>query len=145
MFGENKPWFVNWPSDVPKSIEYPKVPLFEILRTTAQKHPEKAAISYFENEISYRELDSLSDKFAAALSKLGVRKGDKVALFLPNVPQFIIAYFGILRVGAVTTAISPLHKEREVEHQLSDSEAETITVLDSLYPIVEKIAKKNQD
>jgi len=144
MSKENKPWFTNWPEEVPKSIAYPQVPLFEILRATAQKHPEKTAISYFENEISYSELDSLSDKFAAALSKLGVQKGNKVALFLPNVPQFIIAYFGILKVGAVTTAISPLHKEREVEYQLSDSEAETIVVLDSLYPIVEKVAEKTK-
>ena len=140
----NEPWFTNWPADVPKSIEYPQVPLFEILRTTAKKHPEKTAISYFENEISYSELDLLSDKFAVALSKLGVPKGDKVAIFLPNVPQFIIAYFGILKVGAVTTAISPLYKEREVEYQLNDSEAETIVVLDSLYPIVEKVAEKTK-
>jgi long-chain acyl-CoA synthetase len=144
MFKGNKPWLSNWPADVPKSIEYPQVPLFEILRTTAQRHPEKTAISYFENEISYSELDSLSDKFAVALSKLGVRKADKVALFLPNVPQFIIAYFGVLKVGAATTSISPLHKEREVEYQLSDSEAETLVVLDSLYPIVEKVAEKTK-
>ncbi len=144
MFKGNKPWLSNWPADVPKSIEYPQVPLFEILRAPAQRHPEKTAISYFENEISYSELDSLSDKFAVALFKLGVRKADKVALFLPNVPQFIIAYFGVLKVGAVTTAISPLHKKREVEYQLNDSEAETIVVLDSLYPIVEKVAEKTK-
>jgi long-chain acyl-CoA synthetase len=89
--------------------------------------------------MTYRELDHLSDKFATALAALAVKKGDKVAIFLPNIPQFIISYYGAIRIGAVETAISPLYKEREVEHQLKDSEAETIVVLDALYPVAEKI------
>jgi len=139
---ENKPWFGSWPKDVPRNLEYPKVPLHEILEKTAKEHPEKAAIAYLEKEITYAELNSLSDKFAAALAALGVKKGDRVAVFLPNIPQFVIAYFGVLKAGAVLTAISPLHKEREVEYQLGDSEAETIVALDLLYPIVEKVWRK---
>ena len=139
---EQKPWFRSWPSDVPKSMEYPAVPLQGVLRKTAEEHPEKTAIAYFEREITYRELDSLSSQFAAALASLGVKQGDKVAIFLPNVPHFMIAYFGILKAGAVVTAISPLHKEREVEFQLNDSEAETIITLDSLYPIVTNVQQK---
>jgi long-chain acyl-CoA synthetase len=142
MQTENKPWFRLWPTDVPKNLEYPKVPLHAILEKTAKKHPEKAAIAYFEREINYVELDSLSNQFAGALRALGVKKGDRVAVFLPNIPQFVIAYFGVLKAGAVLTAISPLHKEREVEYQLTDSEAETIVALDSLYPIVEKVWSK---
>jgi long-chain acyl-CoA synthetase len=142
MQAKNKPWFRLWPTDVPKNLEYPKVPLHAILEKTAKKHPEKAAIAYFEEEITYRELDSLSNQFAGALNALGVKKGDKVAAFLPNIPQFVIAYFGVLKAGAVLTAISPLHKEREVEYQLTDSEAEAIVALDSLYPIVEKVWPK---
>jgi len=144
MQAENKPWFRLWPNDVPQNLEYPKVPLHAILEKTAKEHPEKAAIAYFDGEISYRELDSLSNKFAAALAALGVKKGDRVAIFLPNIPQFVIAYFGVLKVGAVLTAISPLHREREVEYQLTDSEAETIIALDSLYPIVEKAWRKTK-
>jgi long-chain acyl-CoA synthetase len=145
MSKTNKPWFsANWPADVPQSIKYPSVALFEILKSTAQKHPKNAALSYFEREITYGELDALSDQFASALTRIGVRKGDRVALFLPNVPQFIIAYFGILKAGAAITAISPLHKEREVEYQLNDSEAENIVVLDSLLPIVEKVWQKTK-
>jgi long-chain acyl-CoA synthetase len=138
----NKSWFSSWPKDVPKNLEYPKVPLHEILEKTAKEHPEKAAIAFFEREITYAELDSLSDQFAGALAALSVKKGDRVAIFLPNIPQFVIAYYGVLKAGAVLTAISPLHKEREVEYQLSDSEAETIVALDSLYPIVEKVWQK---
>jgi long-chain acyl-CoA synthetase len=144
MSTEEKPWFRFWPSDVPKSMEYPAVPLNEILKKTTKEHPEKTAITYFEGEITYEKLDALSDQFAAALAKLGVKKGDTVAIFLPNIPQFVIAYFGILKAGSVLTAISPLHREREVEYQLSDSEAETIIALDSLYPIVEKVWQKTK-
>jgi long-chain acyl-CoA synthetase len=133
-----------WPANVPENIDYPKVPLYEILRKSAKEHPEKAAIAYFEREITYAELDLLSDQFAAALADLGVKKGGKVAVFLPNIPQFVIAYFGILKAGAVLTAISPLHKEREVEYQLSDSEAETIIVLNALHPIVERVRQKTK-
>jgi long-chain acyl-CoA synthetase len=92
--------------------------------------------------MSYRELDAAVDRFATALADLGVKKGDKVALFLPNMPQFVIAYYGAIRIGAIETAISPLYKEREVEHQLVDSEAETVVVLDMLYPIVENVLTK---
>jgi len=144
MSYKNKPWLKFWSSNVADSIEYPPIPLHEILIRTAKEHPEKVAIAYFDGEITYRELNSLSNQFAAALAASGVKKGDRAAIFLPNIPQFIIAYFGVLKAGAVLTAISPLHKEREVEHQLSDSEAETIVALDSLYPIVEKVWRKTK-
>ncbi|MBN1244844.1 long-chain fatty acid--CoA ligase [Candidatus Bathyarchaeota archaeon] len=144
MQPENKPWFSSWPKNVPKNLECPKVPLHGILEKTAKEHPGKVAIAYSEGEITYAELDLLSDQFAAALAASGVKKGDRVALFLPNIPQFIIAYFGILKAGAVFTAISPLHKEREVAYQLNDSEAETIVALDTLYSIVETVWQKTK-
>jgi long-chain acyl-CoA synthetase len=119
-----------------------KVPLFEILAQTAKLHPNQTAITYLEKNITYSELDLLSDQFAASLKKLGIMKNDRVAIFLPNNPQFIIAYYGILKVGAVVTAINPLHREREVEHQLADSEAKAIITLDSFYPIIKNVLQK---
>ena len=142
MFPSEKPWLNSWPADVPKTLRYPDVPLHEILKKAAREHPEKNALIFYDKQISYKELDLLSDRFASALISLDVRKGDRVAVFLPNNPQFIIAYYGILKAGAVVTAISPLYREREVEHQLRDSEAETILTLDSLYPIVANVWKK---
>ena len=139
-----KPWFRSWPEGVPRSIEYPEASLSDLLKTKAEKYPSEIAIVYFDKPMTYRELDSASDRFATALSDLGVKKGDKVALFLANMPQFVIAYYGVLKIGAIETAISPLYKEREVEHQLSDSEAETIVVLDVLYPIVQKVMDKTK-
>ncbi len=129
---------------MPKHIELPQVPLQEILRKNAKEFPQKTSISYGGREISYIQLESLSNQFAISLVKLGVKRGECVAVFLPNVPQFIIAYFGILKAGAVVTAISPLYREREVEYQLNDSTAQTIVALDLLYPVVAKVEQKTQ-
>lgn len=137
-----------WPEGVPYSIEYPVIPLHEVLKNSAKRFPNNAAITFMDRKISYIELDGLADRFATALHTLGVRKGDKVALFLPNMPQFIIAYYGVLRAGGVVTAISPLNMERELEHQLNDSGAETIVVgwgpepLTRLFPLVMKIRER---
>jgi long-chain acyl-CoA synthetase len=140
----DSPWFSCWPAGVPKHIKYPFFPLQSILKKTAQAYPEKTAIAYNEREITYSQLEALSNKFAASLIKLKVEKSDRVALFLPNTPQFIIAYFGALTAGAIVTTISPLHREREVEHQLVDSGAKTIVTLDSTLPIVQKVKQKTQ-
>ncbi|MCL5949779.1 MAG: long-chain fatty acid--CoA ligase [Candidatus Bathyarchaeota archaeon] len=127
---------------MPKSIKYPAIPLHGLLQETAEKYEQKVAIAYGGCEITYAQLDVLSNQFAHALATLDIKKGDRVALFLPNIPQFVIAYFGVLKAGAVVTAISPMLREREVEYQLNDSGAQTIVALDSLYPIVEKVREK---
>jgi long-chain acyl-CoA synthetase len=144
MDAKCKPWFNMWPADVPKSIKYPDIPLHGLLQKTAEEHPEKLALVFGEGQITYAQLESLSNQFANALVGLNVKKGDRVALFLPNIPQFVIAYFGALKAGAAVTAISPMHREREVELQLNDSGAQIIVTLDSLFPIVDKVREKTQ-
>ena len=142
MIPANKPWLKSYPKEVPENIGYPVIPLDEILENTAKENPAKIALSCFENEISYAELNLLSTKFAAALKGLGVKKGDRVAIFLPNIPQYVIAYFGILKAGAILTAVSPMYREREVEHQLRDSETETIITLDTNFSIIENVSRR---
>jgi long-chain acyl-CoA synthetase len=137
-------WWNSWPSRVPKSIAYPKVPLHGLLEASARSFGEKTAVVYGEKTISYSELHSLSNQFANSLLALGAEKGGRVALYLPNIPPFIVGFFGVLKAGAVVTAISPMHREREVAYQLNDSGAQTIVALDSLYPIVEKVREKTQ-
>ena len=144
MVGKDKKWFKFWPINVPDTIDYPIVSLQDLLRTTAKKYPDQIAIIYFNDEITYGELNILSDQFAAGLSKVNIKKGDRVALFLNNIPPFIIAYFGILKIGAVVTTISPMHREREVNYQLINSGAKSIVTLNSLYPIIEKIKQKTK-
>jgi len=137
IYGEA--WFKNWPEKVPKRIKYPNISLCEILEISAKNYPEKDAIVYGEQKITYEQLNYLSKKFAKYLKKLGIKKSDCVAIYLPNTPQFIVAYFGALKIGAVVTTISPMHREREVQHQLCDSGATTIVTSANLYPIVHNI------
>ena len=141
---EIKPWYKNWPPNVPKTIAYPEVPLHELLREAAKKHPDQTAIFYLGTKITYKELDQYTDKFATALHNLGVRKGDRVAVYLPNIPQYIIGYYGASRAGAIVTAVSPLYKERELEFQVADSGAETLIFLDLLYPVVKNVKDKTK-
>ncbi|MCS7139902.1 MAG: long-chain fatty acid--CoA ligase [Nitrososphaerota archaeon] len=141
---EDRPWFKFYPPGVRKHIDYPDKPLHELLREAARKFPNRTAIIYFDRKITFKELDALTDKFATALADLGVNKGDRVALFLPNCPNFVIAYYGTLKAGGVITAISPLARERELEYQINDSESETIVTLDLLYPLVEKVCGRTK-
>jgi len=139
-----RPWFKNWPEGVPKRIDYPKVPLHALLEKSVQDFPGKPAIIFLGKKITYRELGSLVNRFATALYNLGIRKGDVVGLYLPNTPQFVVAYYGALKIGAVVTGISPLFVERELEFQLSDSEAKAIVLLDALFPRLKKVWEKTR-
>jgi long-chain acyl-CoA synthetase len=131
-------------TELPKKIVSPQVPLQEILYQSAKKFPQKTALICGDWEITHAELDALSNQFANSIANLGVKKGDRAAIFLPNIPEFVIAYFGILKSGAVVTAISPLHREREVEYQLLDSGAEIVIALDSLFPVIERVWSKKK-
>lgn len=119
-------------------------PLHGLLERAAESYPNKTALVYNCKETSYRELDGLSNQFANSIVARGIGKGDRVALLLPNCPQFIIAFFGALKAGAVVTAINPLHRGREVEFQLRDSGAKAIVTLDSLEPFVAKVKGSTQ-
>jgi long-chain acyl-CoA synthetase len=139
MSSEDRPWFKSWPSYLPRNLEKYAIPLQELLVQSARKYPKQVAIVFANKEITYNELNLASDSFATNLRALNIKRGDCVALLLPNLPQFLIAYYGILKAGAVFTAISPMHREREVECHLRDSEAKTIITLDSLFPIIKAV------
>jgi long-chain acyl-CoA synthetase len=139
-----RPWRNNWPKNVPQSLDYSKIPLGEALRKTAAESPDTTAVYYNDHVITYRELDALADRFAAALQDLGIRKGERVAIYLPNLPQFIFAYYGALRAGAIVVTASPLYKERELAHILADSGAEVLVCLDKLYSYVRSVRNKTE-
>ncbi len=103
-----------------------KKPLYAIVTESAKKYPKNVSIHYQGRNFTYSELDDLSSRFASALVSLGVKRGDRVAIFLPNTPQFVFAFFGILKAGAIVVNNNPLYKERELEHQINDSGAEVI-------------------
>ncbi len=123
----------SWPKGVFRSLSYPAIPVFQLLKSSALQWPERNAIIFGGMELTYAELDQLSNRFSAALADMGVAKGDRVAVHLPNCPQFAIAYFGLLKAGATFVPMSPLLSEREFSFQLNDSEAETYIGLDMLY------------
>jgi len=137
----------SWPERIPQTLAYPKLSLPEVLRSVAKKHPHGTALIFQERIMTYQELDDLCDRFALSLMRLGMRKGDRLALFMPNIPQFPICYFGAMRAGATVVPCSPLYRERELQFQLNDSGAKTIVVLDTLHshlaPIRQKTNLKN--
>ena len=131
--------FNAWPEGWPRSLNYPEIPVHAFLDQTANRAPNRIAIIFGGMELTYAELKELSDRFAAALDHMGVQKGDRVAIHLPNMPQFAIAYYGAIRIGAVFTPLSPLLSPREARHQLSDSGAETLISLDLLFPGIQPV------
>ena len=137
-----KPWLKNWPDGVPFSIKYPELPLFELLRNSKRKFPNKPAIIFYDKKITYVELNTLAEKFAFALAKLGVKKGDSVALLMPNIPQFIISYYGALRAGAIVVALNPLVNTEEIKRQITGCKAKILVALDVLYKEITPIRKE---
>lgn len=131
--------FACWPRGWPRSLNYPDLPVQAILENTARRVPDRIGMIFSGLELTFGEMLELSKRFSAALIQLGVKKGDRVAIHLPNSPQFAIAYYGLLRAGAVFTPLSPLLSPREAQHQLSDSGAETLLSLDLLFPTIRPI------
>ena len=128
-----------------KQADVPNVSIPELFDQVANKYGNKTALVFYGKKISYAKLKELVDRFATALADLGVVKGDTVALYLLNCPQYVIAYFATLKVGAKVTPISPVYTSKEVKHQLEDSDAKTIVCQDIMYDNVQKtgIALKN--
>ncbi len=135
---DEKPWLKFYPEGVPATIEIPERSLSDVFDEVAGKYSGRAAMIFYGNKISFGKLREEVDRFATALHELGIRKGDKIALYLVNSPQYIIAYFGALKVGATLTPISPVYTSIEVKHQVEDSEAESIVCQDFLYDNVER-------
>jgi len=139
-----KLWIQSWPHGIPQKLDFPNKPLYEFLRDNAEKNPKKVAINYYGREIGFKELDDLSDRFAAALNDSGLKKGDRVSLYLENCPQFVVAYFGTLKAGGVVVAANPMFKADELLYELENAGAKIIVALDHLYPQVETVRKKIQ-
>ncbi|HYZ32152.1 MAG TPA: AMP-binding protein [Crenalkalicoccus sp.] len=139
-------WAKNWPAGVPREPRYPlgEIPLSEYLRERARRTPAKPAVIFYGTELSYGELDRLSDRFAALLASEGVSKGDRVAVFLPTCLQFHIAFYGILKLGAVHVPVNPMFREHELLHELEDTGAEVMVAQDQLMPLVRQVLPRTK-
>ena len=133
-----KPWLQFYQPGVPATVEFEAKPVFQLFDEAAAKWPSRDALVFYGRGITYGELRDSIDRLSCALADLGVKKGDRVALYLVNSPQFVIAYFAALKCGAAVTSISPLYTSHEVRYQLEDSGARVVVCQDLLY---EKVAK----
>ena len=132
----DRPWLASYPAGVPGDYDFPVVPVTRLLDDAAGAYPDRVALAFLGARTTYRELAAQVDRFAAVLSGLGVGKGDRVALVLPNCPQNVVAFFGALRLGAVVVQHNPLYTEAELRHQLADCGAKVVVCLDRVYSTV---------
>ncbi len=135
----DKPWFKFYEPGVPQTINYPDVPLYQFLEDSAKRFPQNPALIFLNGKMSYSALDATVNRLANALTDLGVKKGDRVAIYVANSPQYVISYYAILKIGAIIMPINPLYVAHEVEHQVNDAGAETIIVMSRFYPVVQKV------
>lgn len=139
-----RPWLSNYPEGMPVDYEYEKMNMPGSLTRIAEKYPQNDALLFMGKKITYSELEALINQFAKALMDLGVKKGDKVAIHLPNVPQVVIANYAVMKIGAVLVMINPLYTERELEYQFNDSDAKVLVTLDILMPRVINVKDKTK-
>jgi len=135
-------WLPSWPENMPRTLVFPEKTLPEFLSDRGHQTPEKVAINFYGKEIPFRELDQRTNQLAMALIDVGLKKGDRVSLFLENSPQFVIGYFAILKAGGVVVAANPMFKEDELKYELMDAGARIIIAQDFLYPKVRNVREE---
>jgi long-chain acyl-CoA synthetase len=136
-----RPWLESYPPDVPPSLApFPERPVWSLLEESARNYPDAPAVVFpvapMARGLTYRQLQDEAERFARALLSLGVQKGDRVGLVLPNSPQYVVAFYALQRLGAVAVGNNPLYTQREMTHQLTDAGIDTLIVLDVLYPLI---------
>jgi long-chain acyl-CoA synthetase len=132
---EHQPWFASYPHGVPHTLEpYPDLSVFGMLEASARRFPDRHALAWYGRHITFARLLSEVERFSSVLNGLGVGRGDRVGLIMPNMPQYVIAYFAIVRLGAVVVGNNFLYTQREMEHQLRDSGTSAVVVMDRFHP-----------
>ncbi len=127
------PWQRHYDAGVPPTVEIPPISLPQLLAEAASACGDRAALIFYGNKLTYLQLELAADRFARALRSMGIGHGDRVAICLPNVPQFPIAFYGVLKAGAIAVPTNPLYTPHELQHQLTDAGASAFITLDSLY------------
>ena len=138
----NRPWLNFYDEGVPKSLDLPDITVPDYLRQTAKEFPNHSATIFIGAHLSYRQLLDKVQRLAAALHQMGVRKGDRVGILLPNSPQMVISYYATLWLGAVTVLTNPMYKESELEHQWGDADVKVVITLDLMFPKVDAVCRK---
>lgn len=139
-----KHWYKSYDPGVPHDLELPPKTLPRSLEEAAEEYPDNIAVQFMSGRLTYTELNNEVDSFARMLAGQGLKPGSRVALHMPNCPQYLIAFYGTLRAGCIVTPCNPLYVERELIHQLSDSGAEAIVTLSRFYPLVRDVQDKTK-
>jgi long-chain acyl-CoA synthetase len=142
MGGEQmeSPWVDHYPPGIRYHLEYPAVPAYHFLYERARRHPDWTALIFYGKETSYRDLNDQIDRFAAALVRLGIRRGDRVGVILPNCPQNVIATVGTQRAGAIPVQFNPMYVTREIEYQTKDAGCRMMVALDLFWEKVRPVS-----
>jgi long-chain acyl-CoA synthetase len=137
-----KPWLMHYPPEIPHHLEYPNKTLPDYLRETAARFGGHGAIYFLGKTLTFREVYEQALTLANYLKQIGLQKGDRVSIMLPNCPQAVISYYGVLFAGGIVVQTNPLYTEHELEYQLNDSGATVLITLDMLYPKAAKAKAK---
>jgi long-chain acyl-CoA synthetase len=137
-----RPWLAHYGPTVPTSVDIPDQPLTWLLDESVRRFGASIAVEYLGARLTYLQLGSLVERFARALVRLGVKHGDRVSICLPNTPQFLVAFFGALKAGAVVVPTNPLYTGPELEHQLNDAGVSVIVMLDQFYPLLAPVRER---
>lgn len=135
----DRPWVNHYDDGVPASIDYPKVTSHALLEQAAEKYPARPCTIFKGAVITYGEMNDLTDRLAGGLSNLGIKKGDRVGVFIPNTPQFVMAYYALLKIGAVVVATNPLYTAREIIHQVNDAGVEVMILMTNNYEKIKSL------
>lgn len=140
----DKPWLRNYPDEIPSTLSYPNQPVQDFFKKAAEESPNKIAIHFMGKEFTYKNIYESAIKLAGYLQEIGIEKNDRVAIMLPNIPQAVISYYGILMAGGIVVPTNPLYMERELEYQMKDSGAKAIITMDILFPRVTKVKPQTE-
>ena len=141
---DDRPWLQHYDPGVPHHIDVPPIPLHRFLEDAAKRYGDRPCAIFKGHAVTYAEMDSLTDRLAAALVDLGVKKGNPVAIFMPNSVQFVMAFYAILKAGGVVVATNPLYTAREIEHQLNDAGVEIMLVMSNFYQTIKGVQPKTR-
>lgn len=133
-----RPWLEQYDAGVPASLPYPDITVFEMLEEDARKFPHKPCTIFKGAVITFAEMNEITDRLAAGLADAGVKKGDRVGILMPNTPQFVMAFFAIMKLGAIVVSTNPLYSTREIEHQVNDAGIEVMLVMSNFYHAIKK-------
>jgi long-chain acyl-CoA synthetase len=138
---EKKPYLVHYDSKFPWTINYPRFPAYEILHFSANVQPDKAATYFYGTEITFSELYKITIRMANTFIKLGVEKGDRIGILLPNCPQFVISYWALLQTGAIVVNLNPMYTYDELKFCAENTGLKGLITFDAILPIVKAVGQ----